>query len=194
VADAAPADPPPITLSATTSDAIVSGHSVGCLTIEGDYHRENHYYRVFDLASFGVTGGLAVQRVDVGIEVSVAGSGGRQPATLNLYELAGAFDLANLLAIGTASMDVPDLNGTLYQVPVTGAVAAGRSLVVELVTPDGLSAQNVLIVGSNAAGERGPTLIAAQECGLTTPTATNDSSIGRADMHWVVRAHGLATP
>ncbi len=50
-------------LRATASDDIVNGNSVACLETSGVVHFENHYYRVFELASFGVASDFRLSEV-----------------------------------------------------------------------------------------------------------------------------------
>ena len=94
--------------------------------------------RVFDLyGAYGITGAVNVTSVDFGIELALAGSGGMQPVTVNIYTLTGAFILANLTPVGTQTVNVPDQTQSILNVPVSALVPAGSFIVVEVFTPNG---------------------------------------------------------
>ena len=73
-----------VTITHSTSQAIVSGNSVACNA--GGLHTDNSYMRVFDLDSFGLTNGLNVTEIEFGVEQAL-GATGSQPVTVNLYVL-----------------------------------------------------------------------------------------------------------
>jgi hypothetical protein len=73
---------------------------------------------------------------------------------------------------------------------VTGTAAAGSELVVEVFTPDGTAAGNLIFIGSNASAETGPSYLRAPDCGITTPSTT--SAIGFPNMHIVMNVIGCA--
>jgi hypothetical protein len=206
------------TITQSSSQAITPLNSVSCNSIDG--HTDNSYWRAFTLSSFGIGGAFGVQSVDIGIEQATAGSstrsGGKhtssisknsktrvvnapsatgQPLTVNLYTSNQPFPTGfpgALTLIGTASVMVADQAGTILNVPVTGTAAAGSQLVVEVFTPNGEAAGNFFFVGSNAAGESGPSYISAADCGITTPTPT--SAIGFPEMQIVMNVNGCEAP
>jgi hypothetical protein len=171
---------------------ITSLNSVSCNA--GGIHTDNSYLRAFDLDSFGLTSGFNVTEVEIGIETAASGSGTGQPMTVNLYQWDGvsAFTFANLIPglVGTATVNVPDQALSLFTIPVAGSVAGGQYLVVEIFTPDGTAGNNSLFIGSNAAGQTGPSYLAAVDCGVAEPT--NTAAIGFPGMHIVMSVTGDA--
>jgi hypothetical protein len=149
---------------------------------------ENHYWRAFNLADFGITGEFDVCDVEIGIE-SATSVGGTQPLTVNLYSaLASKFPNGTLTAIGTANLSVVDQTQTLLTIPVTGAVPPGQALVVEIVSPDGTTNQDSFLIGSNADSQTAPSYLSAASCNINTPTDL--TALGHPDMHIVMSAHG----
>jgi subtilisin-like proprotein convertase family protein len=143
------------TLSQSTSETLAAG-SVSCNT--GGLHADNSYWRAFALNDFGITGSFDVSSVRVGVEQATS-TNPDQPVTVNLYTLNGAFVIANLTPIGTATANVTPQALTLIDVPVTGTVPASGTLVVEVFTPDGQTDGNGFFIGSNAAGQSAPSFI-----------------------------------
>jgi uncharacterized repeat protein (TIGR02543 family) len=178
-----------ISITESSSQSIVSANSVSCNNTAG--HADNSYYRVFDLPTFGITGEFKVSAVEIGVESAAAG-GTDQPITVNLYTLNGAFILANLTPIGSASVNVTDQSLTHLTVPVTATAPAGAKLVVEIFTPNGQTAGNFFFIGSNNLGETAPSYIRATACGLAEPATT--TSIGFPGMQIVMNVHGSTGP
>ena len=173
-------------LTQSSSQDITSGNSVACYNSTGGYTTDNSYFRVFDLASFGITGAFNVASVDFGIE---SATGASQPINVNLYTLTGAtLAWANLNPIGSASGTLSPQALTHFSIPVTGSAPAGSKLVVEIHSPDGSTAVTAFFFGSNAAAESGPSYIAAVGCGLTEPVTT--ATIGYPGMHIVMNVTG----
>ncbi|MEP6787142.1 MAG: DUF4394 domain-containing protein [Acidobacteriota bacterium] len=185
----------PTTITQSTSQTITQGNSFSCNAgAPGFFHYENRYFRAFNAASFGIQPGSPyfVTSVDVGIQSAVAG-GASQPMTVNLYANNGsAFPAGTLTLIGTANVDLQDQGLTVLNVPLTATVPAGTlEIVMEVLTPDGTDPGNSIFLGSNAAGQSGPSYIQAAECGLGTPTDL--ATIGFPNMHLVFNIHGSCT-
>jgi len=194
-ADAAPGVPQSITITASASDQIIEGNSVGCMSTTGEsVHLANSYFRVFDLPSFGVSSSFAISKVDIGIELATAASTGSQPAEVRLHTLTGPLQMANLTPLASTSTSIPDMTLATHSVALSATAPAGATLVVELHTPDGTTAQNIVMVGSNSAAESSPTYIMADDCSLSEPESTSGSAIGRPEMHWVLSVTGTHTP
>ncbi len=181
-----PTAPNEVFLTHSASQTIMSANSVSCNA--GGLHADNSYLRTFTLSDFGIFGDLTVTSVDVGVELASAGSGGSQPATVNLYTLDGPLVWANMTLIGTADVDVADQSLSIINVPVNGTVPAGGTLVVEFFTPDGQADGNSFFVGSNNLGQTAPTYLAAADCGVVEPTDT--AALGFPDMHLVMNVRG----
>ena len=172
-----------ITLTQSTSQSITSGNSVSCNNGAG--HTNNSYFR-----SFPLTADINVCEVQFGIETAT-GAGGTQPVTVNLYSGTGAFPATfpgGYTQIGTASLNVADQSATVFPAAVSGLATAGSNLVVEVFTPDGQTAGNLLFIGSNASGQSGPSYIQAADCGATAPA--DIAGLGFPDMHIVMNVIG----
>ncbi len=203
----------PQTITHSMSQAVTPLNSVSCN--DGVGHADNSYWRAFDLNAFGITSNFDVESVEIGIEDATSGGaagtlqppnisksvakkpggqpqgGSGQPLTVNLYTSSMPFPTGfpgSLTMIGTTSITVADQALTIITIPVTGTALAGSELVVEIFTPNGQAAGNLFFIGSNAAGQTGPSYLNAAACGITTPTPTE--SIGFPNMHIVMNVNG----
>ncbi len=174
-------------LTQSTSNAITAGNSVSCNA--GGLHAENSYYRAFAVAT-----GFTACAIEVGIETANAGDPATtQPATINIYSnVGGSFPAGTATVVGTASVSVADQAAQILTVPITGTVPSGAQLVAEVLTPDGQTAGHSFFIGSNAAGQSGPSFLRAPACGINAPTTT--TAIGFPDMHIVLNVRGTAGP
>ncbi len=173
------------TITQSNSQTITSGNSVSCNA--SGLHTDNHYLRVFDLPTFGISGDFAITNVSFGIESSTPAST-TQPVEVRLFTLEGEFIFANLTPIGSATAAVTSQALTILDVPVTGTAPAGSKLVVDIFTPEGQTAGNSFFVGSNGLGETGPSYIAAADCSIAEPATT--ASIGFPEMMTVMNVTG----
>jgi hypothetical protein len=176
----------------TDPSTITSLNSVSCNA--GGLHTDNSYVRRFTLSDFGISDGLDVTSIDIGIETAT-GATGSQPVEVRLYtwDTSTSFTFGNFNLIGSVSVSLPDQALTIANIPVTGSVPAGGTLVVEFFTPNGQTAGNSLFVGSNANGQTDATFLAAADCGITEPTDT--AAIGFPNMQLVMLVNGtLAGP
>ncbi len=170
----------------STSQAITLGNSVSCNT--GGLHADNAYSRSFSMGAFPT--GFDLCAVEFGIEQAV-GAGGAQPVTVNIFShTGGVYPVGTTTLVSTQAVSVADQAATIFSVPMTGTIPAGAQLVVEVFTPDGQTTNNSFFIGSNAAGQSGPSFIEAASCGITTPTDT--AAIGFPNMHIVLNARGSA--
>src|SRR5262249_13096822 len=160
----------PTTVTESSTMNIVSGNSIACQDPGSGFTLETHYWRAFDLPTFGITGSFDVCDVQIGLEAAISVDG-TQPLTINLYSTAvGTFPGGTLTAIGSAGVAVPDPDQTILTVPVTGTVPAGEALVVEVVSPDGTADFFAFFIGSNADGQTAPSYLSALGCSIATPT------------------------
>lgn len=173
-----------IPLSHSAALTITAGNSVSCNS--GGLHAENSYYRAFNLSSFGITQGFIVSEVQIGVEIALAGANGEQPLSVILYRTANnSFPGGTLVEVGRTNTLIRDGNDlSLYSVPVSGAVPADSTLVVEILTPDGQAQGHSFFIGSNGAGQSAPSYIRAPDCGINDPRETAD--VGFPDMHIVM--------
>jgi hypothetical protein len=178
--------PTSITESATQN--IISGNSIACTDPMSGFTFENHYWRAFDLPTFGINGGFDVCEVQIAVEAALS-VGGTQPLSVSLYSTTvGAFPAGTLTPIGNASLSVPDQDQTLLTVPITGSVPPDSALVVEVVSPDGTGDLFAFYIGSNADGQTAPSYLSALSCGIAAPTDL--ATLGYPDMHIVMTVRG----
>jgi len=160
-----------VTVTQNATSNIVSGNSVSCNN--GFASTDNSYMRRFVLdTDNGIVNPFQVTRVDFGIEQATSNTGGTQPLTINLYQIAKASPLlfGNLTLIGTTTITVPDQGLDIVQVPVSTTLSSPTTtdLVVEVFSPAG----NLFFIGSNSDGQSHPCYLAAADCGVTQPTST----------------------
>jgi hypothetical protein len=183
----------PRTITHSQSQTIVANNSVACINGAAQ-HTDNAYLREFTLTNFAINGPFAVSSVEFGVELAQAGSGSSQPVEVWLYRKtnpSGPLTYGNLTTIATASVNIPNQSLERYTVPIVGTAPAGSVLVVEVFTPDGQAAGHSFFIGSNSAGQTGPSYIYAPDCGIPQPT--NVASIGRPNMHIVMNVTGATT-
>ncbi len=185
-----PSCPPTITQSSTQT--ITPLNSVSCNN--GTGHTDNSYWRAFNMSSFVGSNVYNVTSVSFGIE-QATGAGGTQSVTVRLHTSNQPFPTGfpgSLTQIATTTINVPDsASNTIFTVPIAAAVPANAQLVMEVFTPDGTVAGNLLFMGSNADPESGPSYLSAAACGITTPTTT--AAIGFPNMHLVFNINGTCT-
>jgi cysteine-rich repeat protein len=160
---------------------IAAGNSVACGN--GSTHRENSYYRVFDLSTLLTT--ARVESVQIGVAHA---TGGPQPVQLKLHQLDGAFVVANLTQLGAVDASVPNLTNSLFDIPVEPpiAFAAAKPLVVEIFTPNGQPFGFGFFIGANAAGQTAPSYLRAADCMLLEPTDFANVAPGFPNLHIVM--------
>lgn len=174
-------------LSQSNSQVITADNSVSC-NIGGTVHVENSYYRAYDIASFPA--GFDLCAVEIGIQ-SAVGAAGAQPISLRLYaNTGGAFPAGTATLLSSRSITVLDQAASILTVPVSATVPSGAELIVEVLTPDGQAAGHSFLMGSNALGETGASLLRAPGCGVAAPTSTVAS--GFPNMQIVLNARGDA--
>lgn len=181
----------PASVSITQSTdplTITTGNSVACNN--GTTHTNNSYFRAFTLSNFGITNPFNVATVQIGIE-QASSTNATQPITCNLYAGPSGFPTGypgSYTLVGTSTVDITPQNLTLYTFNVTGTVPVGQQLVVEINTPDGQTLGNLFFIGSNAAGQSGPSYIQAADCGLAAPGDL--AGIGFPNMHIIMTVTG----
>lgn len=187
------AGPSTVTLRQTTAQTITPLNSVGCVEQDADgnpiQHRDNSYYRVFDLAAAGVTTELEVSDVVFGVE-QAASPTGSQPATLTLYTLAGPLAIANLTVLATTELVVANQEATLLTAPIAATVPAGSKLVAELFVPDSAGQDRLFFMGSNASGQSAPGYLRATATGCNIAEPTDLAALGFPAMHMILEVNG----
>lgn len=173
-----------VTLSQSSSMAIMSATSVGCATAGSS--RENSYYRVFRLADHQITSTFTARQISFGVQDAA----GAQVVHVKLHTLVGALATDHLTTISTA--DVSITSAATGQVVSTSlspaAVPAGSTLVAEILVPDAQGAGTTFLLGANTAAETAPGYIRSPACGSATPASF--ASIGFPDAHIVLTVTG----
>jgi hypothetical protein len=185
----------PSTITQSTSQAIAAGNSAAC-SDPGVGTLESHYWRAFDMNTF--TGGQAynITSVEFGIEQALSLFGTDQPLTVNLYTNHGApfpgGDWQSNLLATSGSINIPNQEGTIFNVPITATVPGGTlELVMEVMSPDQTAAHNFFIIGSNPDPETGTSYISAPDCGNPDPVGV--ACVGLYTMHYVFNVNGSCT-
>lgn len=173
----------PVTITHSNSMALEAETGVSCSSDVGN--ARNSWYRVFDLPAMGITGALAVNKVTIGIQEADANGDDVQPLTIKLYQLSGAFVLANLTELGRAKINVNDTTLQIIEVPLTVSVPAGITLVAEMTVPNGQGVfdGDFLFPGANNDGQTGPTWVRS-ECSGAQPV--DAAAVGFPDFHLVL--------
>jgi hypothetical protein len=179
----------PRNLTQSASNTVTPGGSVFCG--QTGFHRDNSYWRAYDLAPLSLAGPLTINSVTFGIETAnAAGVGTTQPVTVRLHTSAGAFPGGVRTQVGTQTYNIADQTNSLFTAtlatPVT--VPANAILVLEIFTPDGLAAGHTFLLGTNSGAETAPSYISSVACSLPTPATT--ASVGFPNARWILNAAG----
>ncbi|MCG8417502.1 MAG: hypothetical protein MJE77_06105 [Proteobacteria bacterium] len=89
---------------------------MGCINDAAGFHRNNRYFRVFDLTEFEITGDFAATRIDVGIERAVSRDGNPQVAMVQLHTLAGSTLVENFKLLAETQTLIPNSSRTIHTV------------------------------------------------------------------------------
>jgi len=172
----------------------VTDPGIACGNSGFGFTGENHYWRVFDLAAFGVVDDYTIASIDLGIgDIDLRGTS--QPSTLRIHKVDGDFVLANLTLLHEEEVEVrDDLAMTLLNVPLDDVtIAAGSVFAVEWEPPNGTPNDDhgplEITFGANNAGQTGPTYIYAPSCGDIEPMDLATVGPGFPDAHWVLAVH-----
>jgi hypothetical protein len=188
------AAPVAVTLSQSSSQEITPDLSVACFDggTDPDEHRENSFYRVFNLEAMGVTGRLETSAVAVGIQ-SAESPAPPQPMSVILHTLAGnELTVDQLTQIGRADVTVANQGAGILDVPLVASAEPGSKLVVEIFLPDAAGAGHLLFPGTNAATQSGPTYLRAPADGCDLDEPTDLADIGFPEVHLVLSVAGTA--
>ena len=163
----------------STSTAVISGNSVACNA--GGITTDNSYWRVYDLATYGLPGPLTINQIKFGVELN---ANGPFNVTANFYVQTGAaFPAGTRTLVRTQVISVPNQALTIFSAPITPfTVNPTDKIVVELFTPG--TATSRFFIGSNSAAQTGTTYLSAAPCGIPTPT--DIAVIGFPNMHIIL--------
>jgi hypothetical protein len=182
--------PPPegaVSLTHSGSPAIVAGSAVACTRDGGITTTRASYLRHFTLADFDVISAFGVRSVSFGVASARRVAG---PITVNLFTLVdpdAPFDYHNFAPVGSAQAAVAAQRMAMVEVPVSGTVPAGATLVVELEVPAGPGGG--FFIGAGPTGQSAPSYLRAEACGITSPAPTE--ALGSPDMQIVMGVTGI---
>lgn len=188
-----------------TNDMTVSPSEVGCKYTDPFFgtvlaSAENHWYRVFTLADYGITGPFNVQRVSFLTDWALSGTGTSQPATVKVGTYSGTveadtLDPAMITMINTANIMIPNADATAGQPPpvvtdIAANIPAGSSLIVEIASPDGAGDESIFFLGVTDGGESKKSYISAPGCtAFQTPTKISNIRAGKSALIMVTGTH-----
>jgi hypothetical protein len=180
----------PSTITHSLSQEIVAGNSTACFDDKTGFTRENTYWRAFDMNTF--TGGQAydISSISFGVEQS-SGNGLGQDLDVVLWTNNGApFPGGTLEPLAIFFLTIINDSSFMVEIPLdqTTVPAGTLELVMEVSSPNGVDQGNIFLIGSNSAGQTGPSYIQAADCGWPDPVDL--ASIGFPDMHMVFNVDG----
>lgn len=184
----------PVVLTHAPSQNIAMGAGIACAN--SIRFTDNNLYQSFDLpGEFGISNGLAISAVEFAFDDVVTPAG--FPVTVNLYQVDNASDFpgvwASMTLVGTAVYDATNADAfSIVNVPITAEIAAGKSLVMELVLIDDGTESNYTRIGVTQDAFTGESYIMAPECGANTPTAF--SALGLGDRTFIFNIIGDDEP
>jgi hypothetical protein len=171
------------TLSQTTSPTIAGGKSIACPSTAPMGTAANNYYRVFDLASFGVTTDFHVSKVSFQIEDCESGGATCATVSVKVGTYSGTpgatLSTGSMTMLGSnPSVTVPIVveNGTstpggTVDATLSATIPAGSKLYVEVDAPDGANTYQ-FYMGANAGGQSGKGYAASPDGSCSPPGAT----------------------
>jgi hypothetical protein len=199
-----PPGPQQKTLSQTTSTTLKPAKSIACpATTSGT--AANNYYRVFDLAAFGITTDFEITQVSFQVEHcdQLSGSAGATVAVrVGTYNGTPGTTLAlsdmTILA-SNPNVIVPEViedlgppattPGGVVNAPITATIPAGKKLLVEVDAPDG-NTQYYFYMGANDDGEAGFGYILSPRCNVTVPTSISTVAEPDVPVHLLLTVTG----
>jgi hypothetical protein len=201
------ADAPPgqqsKTLGQTTSQTLRSATSIAC----GNSFttQPNNYYRVFDLASNGITTDFHVNQISFQVEdcESSAGNGQVVQAQVGKYTgtppntAGGKLTPGNMTVLATNStVQVPEIDevggvspGGTVNVPINATIPAGGKVFIE-VDVNGGSVGSFFYMGANNAGQSALGFFSAPACTPPGATPTDISSVAAAEVDLLMTVTG----
>jgi hypothetical protein len=154
------------TLSETTSQTIKANTSVACPSSSGVGTAANNFYRVFDLATFGITTDFHVTQISFQVEdcESIGGNGTVVQAQVGTYNgtPGTTLTLGSMTVLATNStVQVPEVDetasatpGGTVNVPLNATIPAGGKVFIEVDVPDG-AFDHQFYMGANDGGQMG---------------------------------------
>jgi len=199
----APPDAPPqpiqSTLQEPTTTAVTAANSVNCNNFQsgGSGTTENHYFRVFTLADFGITKDFNVTQVTFAVEQA---SGAAQTATVKVGTYSAVVNAGTTTLDPTKIANLNQVNtniaigATNIVTPITATIPAGATIIVEIASPDGtgVSPQRALFPGTNNSGQKKPSFVSAPACNINA--ITSYANLGFPQVQLIMSVTGTHLP
>jgi hypothetical protein len=191
------------TLGETTSTMIMAFGSIAC----GNQYftQANNFYRVFDLASFGITTDFHVNQLSFQVEdcESAAGNGQVVQVQVGKYNgtppttAGGTLDPAMMTVLATNStVQVPEVDetststpGGLVNVPIDATIPAGGKVFIEVDAP-ALSIFEFFYMGANNGGQSALGFFSTPSCTPPGTTPTDISSVAGKEVDLLMTVTG----
>jgi len=199
-----PPDAPPVPISSTlqepTQTTVTAGNMINCNNFGGGGNStaENHYYRAYKLTDFGITNDFSLTQVTFGVELA---TGGPLTATVKVGTISTAvtaatttLNPANITVLNTTTATINN-GATNIAAPITAAIPANATILVELTTPD-LTAVNgrAFFPGSNNTGERTPTFFSTPNANCNIAGIRSYANLGFPGTQMVMSVTGTHLP
>jgi len=171
------------TLAQTNVQTIKAATSLACGSSSGPGTAANNYYRVFDLAAYGITTDFHVTKVSFQVEAChsyISGNGAAVAVRVGTYSGTPGATLSSasmVVLASNATVMVPEViesgtppttPGGTVDAPITATIPAGSKLFVEVDAPDGTN-RYYFYMGANDGGETGFGYVLAPVCNITSP-------------------------
>jgi len=176
-----------VRLEQTENTEIAQQLSLACSDDSGT--KENSWYRVFNLADFGVDKAFAVHRVNFGVQTAI----GQQRIKVSVGTYSGPagaveLDTSKIDVLGLNTISIAEGKGYMAQANFPGVeIPAGSNLVVEVKT-EGLVDGSYFYLGATTATEMVPGYLRAPTCKTPNPLMT--SALGYLGTHLVISVSG----
>lgn len=158
----------------TDANTITPLNGVACCDTTTQEIRENHFWRVYDLATMLPSTAYRVEAVRVAFEITDTAVTSYR---IRLYsQTGGTFPAGTRTQMGTTLNISESFTGQfnnsiqIFPLPTPVDFTANSVIVVEFETLDGLGTGARFFPGSNTAGESSPTYLSSAACGIATPT------------------------
>ncbi|MGE0870034.1 MAG: hypothetical protein AB7P03_15830 [Kofleriaceae bacterium] len=153
-----------------TDTAAAPSQTIACGSTIGGWTAENGWYRVFPLASFGISGAFTISEIGFAVEAAR----GTQSITLDVGTYAGApggaLDTTLVTSVASTSVVIPPtMTPQLLTAPISAVIPAHSNLIVELRAEDHTNTTTYFYAGASAGPETAVAYLRAPGCGADEP-------------------------
>jgi hypothetical protein len=197
-----PIDAPPnavtMTLTETTNNTVAAGDTIACVATEDDENvgtRPNNYYRVFDLATAGITSTFTVSSVTFAVEDcdSSTGTSGCPNISVRVgtysttppTNAGGTLVTGDLDVLASTTTNVPEIDEAGGDPPqdvtadLTASIPGSSQLLLEVDAPEGSGVFNFFI-GASTGGQNALGFISSSVCDPPGTTPVDIQSLATA--------------